>query len=98
MNRRDLGYFYDCALTFTNMNSTIAENIFKYKYNYTYPYDWFGPLNVILKKIECYVSKCSSTVDIFTATAIRQLCHERDTCNTIIYLMYIHKRRNILIL
>ena len=38
------------------MNSTIAENMkyFMYKYNFIY-YDWFGPLHVILKKIEyCY--------------------------------------------
>ena len=42
-------------MSFTNMNSTIAENVnyFMYKYNFTY-HDWFGPLNVILKKIECY--------------------------------------------
>ena len=33
---------------FTNMNSTIAENIkfFMYEYNFTY-HDWFGPLHVI---------------------------------------------------
>ena len=51
-----------------------------YKYNFTYHY-WLGPLNVILRKIECYVIKCSKAVDICTATAIRELCHERDTCN-----------------
>ena len=55
-------------------------SFFMYKYNFTY-HNWFGPLNVILKKIECYVIKCSSIVDICTATAIRELCHERDTCN-----------------
>ena len=51
-----------------------------YKYNFTY-HDWISPLNVILKKIECYVIKCYSTFDICTDTAIRELCHERDTCN-----------------
>ena len=42
-------------MSFTNMNSTIAENIkyCMYKYNFTY-YDWFDPLHVILKKMECY--------------------------------------------
>ena len=62
------------------MNSTIAENmkLFMYRYNFTY-HDWFGPLNVILKKIQCYVIKCASTDDICTATAIRELCDERDT-------------------
>ena len=69
-------------MSFTNMNSTIAENIkyFMYKYNFTY-YDWFGPLHVILKKIECYVINSASTDDICAATAIRELCNERDTCN-----------------
>ena len=54
------------------MNSTFAENVkfFMYKYNFTY-HEWFGPLNVILKKIECYVTKCASADDICTATAIR---------------------------
>ena len=35
-------------MSFTNMNSTIAENVnfFMYKDNFTY-HDWFGPLNVI---------------------------------------------------
>ena len=67
--------------SFTNMNSTIAENIkyFVYTYNFTY-YDWFGPLHVILKKIECYVNNSVSTDDICAATVIRELCHERDTC------------------
>ena len=67
-------------LSFTNMNSTIAENItyFMYKYNFTY-YDWFGPLHAILKKIECYVINSASTDDI--CAAIRELCNERDTCN-----------------
>ena len=34
-------------MSFTNINSTIAENIkfFAYKYNFTY-HDWFGPLHV----------------------------------------------------
>ena len=61
-----------------NMESTIAENVkfFVYKCNFSY-HDWFGSLNVILKKIECYVIKCSSIVDICTATVIRELCHER---------------------
>ena len=60
-----------------NIYSTIAENVkfFMYKYYFTY-HEWFGPLNVILKKIEYYVFKCSSTVDICTATDIRELCHE----------------------
>ena len=59
-------------------NLQFAENVnfFVYKCNFTY-HDWFGSLNVILKKIECYVIKCSSIVDICTATAIRELCHER---------------------
>ena len=69
-------------MSFTNMNSTIVKNVkfFMYKYNFPY-HDWFGPLNVILTKIEYYVTctKCSSTVNICTATAIRELCHERDT-------------------
>ena len=43
-----------------------------YKYNFTY-YDWFGPLHVILKKIECYVISSASTDDICSATAIREL-------------------------
>ena len=69
-------------MSFTNMNSTIAENIkyFMYKYNFTY-YDWFGLLHVILKKIECNVINSASTDDICAATAIRELCNERDTCN-----------------
>ena len=69
-------------MSFTNMNSTIAENIkyFMYKYNFTY-YDWFGPLHVILMKIECYVINSASTDDICAATATRELCNERDTCN-----------------
>ena len=69
-------------MSFTNMNSTIAENIkyFMNKYNFTY-YDWFGPLHVILKKIECYVINSASIDDICAATAIRELCNERDTCN-----------------
>ena len=69
-------------MSFTNMNSTIAENIkyFMYKYNFTY-YDWFGPLHVILKKIECHVINNASTDDICAATAIRELCNEIDTCN-----------------
>ena len=48
-------------MSFTNMNSTIAENIkySMYKYNFTY-YDLFGPLHVILKKIECYVINSAS--------------------------------------
>ena len=69
-------------MSFPNMNSTIAENIkyFMYKYNFTY-YDWFGPLHVIFFKIECYVINNASTDDICAATAIRELCNERDTCN-----------------
>ena len=65
------------------MNSTIAENIkyFMYKYNFTYYHDWFGPLHVILKKIECYVINSSSTDNMCAETAIRELCNERDTCN-----------------
>ena len=45
-------------MSFTNVNSIIAENVkfFMYKYNFTY-HDWFGPENVILKKTECYVIK-----------------------------------------
>ena len=60
------------------MNSTIAVNVkfFMYKYNYTY-HDWFVPLNVNLKKIECYLIKCSSTVDICTATAVRVMSWKR---------------------
>ena len=60
-------------MSFTNMNSTIAENIkyFMYKYNFTY-YDWFGPLHVILKKIKCYVINNASTDHICAATAIRE--------------------------
>ena len=54
--------------------------IFLSKYNFTY-YDWFGPLHVILKKVECYVINSASTDDICAATAIRELCNERDTCN-----------------
>ena len=50
------------------------------KYNFTY-HDWFGPLNVNLKKIKCYVIKCALTDGICTATAIRELCDERDTYN-----------------
>ena len=59
-------------MSFTNMNSTIMEN-FKFimhKYNFTYQ-NWFGLLNIILKKIECYVIKCGSTDDICIVTAIR---------------------------
>ena len=35
-------------MSFTNINSTIAENVcfFMYKYNFTY-HDWFGPLYAI---------------------------------------------------
>ena len=49
-------------MSFTNINSTVAENIkfFMYKYNFTY-HDWFVPLHVILKKIECYVINSAST-------------------------------------
>ena len=46
-------------------------SFFMYKYNFTYP-EWFGPLNVILKKIECYVTKCALADDICTATAISE--------------------------
>ena len=68
-------------MSFTNINSTIAENIkfFMYKYNFTY-HDWFVPLHVILKKIECHINNNTSTDDICTATAIRELCEERDKC------------------
>ena len=47
-------------MSFTNINSTIAENFkfFMYKYNFTY-HDWFGLLHVILKKIECYNNNSS---------------------------------------
>ena len=68
-------------MSFTNMNSTIAENIkyFMYKYNFTC-HDWFGSLHDILKKILYYIINSSSTNDICTATAIRELCEERDKC------------------
>ena len=84
-------------MSFTNMNSTIAENVnfFMYKYNFTF-HDWFGPLNDILKKIECYVFKCSSIVDICTATAIREFCHERDTCTSNISDVHIQETKHII--
>ena len=65
----------------------IVDNnkFFMYKYNFTY-HDWFGPLYVILKKIECHVINSASTDDICIITAIRELFVERDVIN----LMYIH--------
>ena len=59
-----------------------------YKYNFTY-YDWFGPLHVILKKIECYVISSASTDDICAATAIRELLMK---ATHVICLMYMHTR------
>ena len=69
-------------MSFTNVNSIIAENVkfFMYKYNFTY-HDWFGPVHAILKKTECYVINSASTDDICVATAIRELCNDRGTCH-----------------
>ena len=53
-----------------------------YKYHLTY-HDWFSPLHVNLKKIECYVINSALTDHVGTATAIREFCDERDTCNII---------------
>ena len=77
-------------MSFTNMNSTIAENIkyFMYKYNFNY-YDWFCPLHVILKKIECYVINSASTDDICAATASESYAMKE---THVICLIYMHTR------
>ena len=56
-----------------NINSTIAENV-KFLYTtITLPIlNGFGPLNVISKKVECYVIKCAPTDDICTVTDIKE--------------------------
>ena len=65
--------------SFYNKGSSIAENIryFMYKYNISM-YDWEKPLNVLMKKVYNYASLHSNVDDICTATAIVDLCRDRD--------------------
>ena len=48
-----------------------------YKYNISM-YDWEKPLNVLMKKVYNYASLHSNVDDICTATAIVDLCRDRD--------------------
>ena len=41
-------------------------------------YDWEKPLNVLMKKVYNYASLHSNVDDICTATAIVDLCRDRD--------------------
>ena len=78
-------------MSFTNMNSTIAENIkyFMYKYNFTY-YDWFGPLHVILKKIENVMLLIAPRLMIFVLPLPSESYVMKET--HVICLMYMHTR------
>ena len=80
-------------MSFTNMNSTIAETMkfFMYKYNFTY-HDWFVPLHAILKKTPCYVINSASTDDILDCLDLLSESYVMKETH-VIYLMYIHINR-----
>ena len=63
-----------------NKGSTIVEDIryFMYKYNIISMYDWEKPLNVVMKNVFIYDSLHSNVDDICIATAIVDLCRDRD--------------------
>ena len=65
--------------SFYNKGSSIAENIryFMYKYSISM-YDGEKPLNVLMKKVYNYASLHSNVDDICTATALVDLCRDRD--------------------
>ena len=48
-----------------------------YKYSISM-YDWEKPLNVLMKKVYNYASLHSNVDDICTATALVDLCRDRD--------------------
>ena len=48
-----------------------------YKYSISM-YDWEKPLNVVMKKVYIYDSLHSNVDDICTATALVDLCRDRD--------------------
>ena len=57
-------------------------------------YDWEKPLNVVMKKVFNYDSLHSNVDDICTATAIVDLCRDRDNhmmCSHILILLILHK-------
>ena len=66
--------------SFYNKGSSIAENIryFMYKYYSISMFDWEKPLNVLMKKVYNYASLHSNVDDICTATALVDLCRDRD--------------------
>ena len=60
----------------------MAENIryFMFKYDFSIQ-DWYKPLSFILQKIDSYLCIRSGNIhDRCTATAINDLCSERDNC------------------
>ena len=66
-------YSYDPFLeqnyvTFANLNNTRMYSIVIY-------------IIICLLLLYCYVINSVSTVDSCTATAIKEVCYERDTCN-----------------
>ena len=66
----------------------MAKNISYFMYTYSISmHDWEKPLNVVMKKVVIYDNLHSNVDDICTATAIVDLCRDRDNHR---YDVFIH--------
>ena len=61
-------FFYICIWTIVCNKEFISISM----------YDWEKPLNVLMKKVYNYASLHSNVDDIFTATALVDLCRDSD--------------------